>query len=102
MVVVIHKDEDAYKRGKGVINAFQHQCMDFVVIALFLGNSFIVIISNFVSFFVFVMYFIEVWKNCVKKCQKYGRELIEGGSKRSAHYPFLFLPQYNFLDAAGS
>ena len=60
MVGVIHKDEDAYKRGKWVINAFQHQCMDFVVIALFLGNSFIVIISNFVSFFVFVMYFIEV------------------------------------------
>ena len=48
------------------------------------------------------MYFIEVLKKCVKKCQKYGRQLIEGGSKRSAHYPFLLLPQYNFLDAAGS
>ena len=46
MVGVIHKGEDAYKRGKGVINAFQQQCMDFVVIALFLGKSFIVIISN--------------------------------------------------------
>lgn len=55
-------------------------------------------------FFVFVVHVFHgrVKKKCVKKCQKYEREMIEGGLKHSAHYAFLLLPQYNFLDAAGS